>query len=415
MAIAASTDRKIELDALRGFAVMGILAMNIVGFAMPEMAYVIPDAAGPQSIADMIAWLASFVLIDGKTRGLFSLLFGASMLLIAERAEAKGESAAAVHYRRMLWLALFGLAHFFLIWWGDILFLYAIIGCIAFAFRGLEAERLFRLALILYALGFAIWALTMGSLLLLERAALAPGADAAMTAQYQDILAGFAASPGEFAIYRSSYADIVMYKLTELWTAPLIVLLQSCLETLPLMLIGMALFKTGFLTGEWAQADYRRWAVRGIIGGGGGFAALAGIAYASDFSSIIMMNIFVAWSVPFRLLMVMGYAAALLIVIQRWRSSGMMARVAAAGQAAFTNYLGTSIIMTSIFYGYGLGLFGQIGRAELYLFVPPMCALMLLWSAPWLARFHYGPFEWLWRSLARGHPQPFRKSPPARF
>ena len=128
----AATDetRLITLDAIRGFAVMGILAMNIVAFAMPEWAYVTPIAYGGETVADRVAWLFSFIFIDGKMRGLFSLLFGASMLLIIERADAKGESAAKVHYSRMFWLALFGLAHYFFIWFGDILFLYASVGCI---------------------------------------------------------------------------------------------------------------------------------------------------------------------------------------------------------------------------------------------------------------------------------------------
>jgi len=146
--------RHISLDAMRGFAVMGILAMNIIGFAMPEWAYVTPAAYGTDTLADKMAWAFSFVFIDGKMRGLFSLLFGASMMLIIDRAEAKGESAAQVHYRRMAWLALFGLAHYFFIWFGDILFLYAIIGMIAFRFRHWSPERLIKVALI-YFCGWA--------------------------------------------------------------------------------------------------------------------------------------------------------------------------------------------------------------------------------------------------------------------
>ncbi|MFN2258969.1 MAG: DUF418 domain-containing protein, partial [Parasphingopyxis sp.] len=84
-------------------------------------------------------------------------------------------------------------------------------------------------------------------------------------------------------------------------------------------------------------------------------------------------------------------------------------------RAAFTNYLGTSIVMTTIFYGYGLGLYGEVGRIELYLFVLGAWALMLLWSKPWLDRFRFGPLEWLWRSLARMELQPMRKQRACRF
>jgi uncharacterized protein len=109
-----------------------------------------------------------------------------------------------------------------------------------------------------------------------------------------------------------------------------------------------------------------------------------------------------------RLLMVIGYAA--LIILLTRGGGPLVARIAAAGRAAFTNYLGTSLILTGIFYGWGLGLYGQFERWQVYLFVPLMWALMLLWSKPWLDRYRYGPFEWLWRTLARGERQPMRKA-----
>ncbi len=100
--------------------------------------------------------------------------------------------------------------------------------------------------------------------------------------------------------------------------------------------------------------------------------------------------------------------AALIIIVSR--SGGAFAgRIAAAGRAAFTNYLGTSIVMTTLFYGYGIGLFGQLSRAELWIPVVAMWAVMLLWPKPWLERYRYGPLEWVWRSLARGQLQPMRK------
>jgi uncharacterized protein len=110
-------------------------------------------------------------------------------------------------------------------------------------------------------------------------------------------------------------------------------------------------------------------------------------------------------------MMTIAYAALLVLLIQRARSSGWVGRVAATGRAAFSNYLGTSIVMTTLFYGYGVGLFGDVGRWPLYLVCIGAWGLMLLWSKPWLDRFHYGPLEWLWRSLARGSAQPMRRAP----
>ena len=123
------------LDIVRGVAIMGILAMNIVAFAMPDAAYLNPMAYGTEGPADLASWTFSFLFIDGRMRGLFSFLFGASMLLVIEKAEAGGRDPAKVHYARMLWLLVFGLIHFYLIWWGDILSLYAPVGMIAYAFR----------------------------------------------------------------------------------------------------------------------------------------------------------------------------------------------------------------------------------------------------------------------------------------
>lgn len=407
----ALATRHITLDALRGFAVMGILAMNIVAFALPEWAYVAPGTYGGDSAADKASWLFSFIFIDGKMRGLFSLLFGASMALIIERAEAKGENPAKVHYSRMIWLLLFGLSHYLFIWWGDILFLYATIGCIAYLFRKWEPKRLIKWALIIYGLGFLAYALQFGGLQFLQFAATQPGADPEMVKSYQEVLANPDLSldaSEEIAAYSGNYAGIVARRWGDV-AHLLTLVLQSITETLPLMLLGMALKKNGFLTGEWARADYARWARKLLLPGLLISAALGFWVASTGYDLITTLANFLAWGLIPRLLMTIGYAALLIMFIQNEGSSGFIGRVAAAGQAAFTNYLGTSILMSSIFYGYGLGLYNHVGRASLWFFVIGAWVLMLLWSKPWLQRFHYGPLEWLWRSLARGRLQPFRK------
>ena len=406
-----SEQRHISLDAMRGFAVMGILAMNIIGFAMPEWAYISPAAYGTDTLADKIAWAFSFVLIDGKMRGLFSLLFGASMMLIIDRAVAKGESAAQIHYRRMAWLALFGLAHYFFIWFGDILFLYAIIGMIAFRFRNWAPAKLIKVALIIFVLGLALWGLQFGGLQLFQYFATRADASADMARQFRELMdsadLAFNVAP-DLALHRGSYAAITMSKLDD-WAEPLLLVVQSASETLPLMMIGMAMQKSGFLTGAWAVADYRRWAMRMVPVGLLLTLALAVWMVAVDFDRITALAIFYFWGGIPRMLLTIGYAALLLLLIDHYRNHPMLARVAAAGRAAFSNYLGTSIAMTTIFYGYGFGLFGDVGRAGLWLFVLGAWAVMLLWSKPWLMTFHYGPLEWLWRSLARGKIQAMRR------
>ena len=402
--------RHITLDALRGFAVMGILAMNIVAFSMPEMAYINPAVMGDPSQADITSWIVSFILVDGKTRGLFSLLFGASLMLIVERAEAKGESPQKVHFTRMGWLALFGLAHFFFIWWGDILFLYAAIGCVAYLFKDMDARPLIKMALIIYAIGFLLMSLWTGSIYLLEMAANAPDADAEMAKQFKEVMAELNGdTTSETALYLGGYWSIVAHKFSEQWVHPLVAVLQNALETLPFMMVGMGLFKNGFMIGAMDVSIYRKWAIWGIMLGGAAYGLFAFFAWSSGFDTLTTLNIVLAWTYPFRLLMIVGYAAALILFINAFAQSGFIARVAAAGRAAFTNYLGTSVVMTTIFYGYGLGLYGSVGRAELWLFVIGAWIVMLVWSLPWLKRFNYGPLEWLWRSLARGSLQPFMR------
>jgi len=403
--------RHITLDAMRGFAVMGILAMNIIGFAMPEWAYITPAAYGTETVADQITWAFSFIFIDGKMRGLFSLLFGASMMLVMDRATAKGESAAQVHYRRMGWLAVFGLAHYFFIWFGDVLFLYAIVGMIAFWFRDWPPERLVKVALIIFAVGLVIWGLQFGGLQVWQFLATRPDASADMVRQYREMMDSpdfaFNIAP-DLALHRGSYAEIVADKLND-WSAPITTVLMSVCETLPLMMIGMAMHKSGFMTGNWEAADYRRWAMRLVPIGLLLTAALAAWMMAADFDRVTSLAVFFFWGAVPRMMLTIGYAAVLILLIGRYRYHLMLARVAAAGRSAFSNYLGTSIAMTTIFYGYGFGLFGDVGRVGVWVFVIGAWAVMLFWSKPWLTKFHYGPLEWLWRSLARGKMQAMRR------
>jgi uncharacterized protein len=403
--------RHISLDAMRGFAVMGILAMNIIGFAMPEWAYITPAAYGTDSLADQIAWGFSFLFIDGKMRGLFSLLFGASMMLIIDRAAAQGQSPARVHYSRMAWLAVFGLAHYFFIWNGDILFFYAIIGMIAFVFRGRSAKSVVKVAIVIFGIWLVLWGLQFGGLQAFQFSATQPDAPADMVRKYREMMGGpdfaFDIAP-DLALHRGGYAAIMFDRLKD-WVEPIVAVPMYLGETLPLMMIGMAMHKSGFITGEWDAGDYRRWVMRMVPAGLLLTAAVMVWLVAVDFDRVTALAVFFFWGAIPRMMLTIGYAALLILLIGHYRDHPMIARVAATGRAAFSNYLGTSIVMTTIFYGYGLGLFGDFGRAGLWLFVFGAWAVMLSWSKPWLMTYQYGPLEWLWRSLARGKMQPMRR------
>lgn len=391
---------------------MGILLMNIVGFGLIEAAYFNPLAQGGAAGIDLTVYLTNFILFDGKMRGLFSFLFGASMLLVIERAEAKGESAARVHYLRMMWLLVFGLIHLYLIWWGDILSHYALVGMVAFLFRGQRTRTLVIVGIILVL----VHTLLMLGLPLGIHAAQLALSDPAQAAQAQAALGNFARSFGvpladviaaETARHTGSYADVVAARLDRyLWT-PLSSLMFMGLETLAYMLFGMAAFRSGLLTGTWPRASYLKWIAIGFGIGLPVYTALGWYLVAQDFSMTSVTLAVLALPAPVRPLMIVGWAC--LIVLLARPGGALTDRIAATGRMAFTNYLLTSLICTSLFYGYGAGLFGELSRAELYLVVLVIWAGMLAWSKPWLDRFAYGPLEWLWRSLARGSVQPLRR------
>lgn len=409
---AAPAGRIATLDLLRGVAVMGIFSVNVIGFAMPSPAYLNPAAYGGASGANLAIWLLNFLLIDHKMRSLFSILFGASMLLVIERAEAAGRSPALTHYSRMGWLLVFGLAHFYLIWSGDILTTYALIGMAAYAFRNAPVQRLVAAALVFLLLDAATMAMLTQSYAEAEAAAAAPGAGATALAAWRatatDLLP---LQPSELARdlvhYRGAYGGILHDRLTQERMSPLINLILFGPETLGLMLLGMAGFRSGFLTGAWERRVYVRIAWVGLAGGAVAHILIAGWTIRSGFSPTAIFADYMLVSMPFRLPMTAGYAAAIILI--GTKGGALVERVGAAGRAAFTNYLGTSLVATTIFYGYGLGLYGRLDRFQAWLVVPFVWLLILAWSKPWLDRFRYGPFEWLWRSLARGAVQPMGK------
>ena len=404
------------LDIVRGVAVMGILAMNIVAFAMPFQAYMNPAAFGMESRADLVSWLVNFIFIDGKMRGLFSFLFGASTLLVIERAKQSGASPARIHYARMLWLLIFGLIHYYFIWFGDILAGYALVGLLLFFFRNLSVR-----ALIIWGVSLVIFELLLmgaagAAALFMSEAAAAPNPNPEIVEQWRQMQEGFAPLAGQaltdkLALFQGPYSGLVHLRLIEHPANPFTGLLFFGWETLAYMLFGMAALKSGFFRGEWAPARYRKAALIGLLIAVPAYAVLAWLLIRADFSVPMIFAISLAATVPFRPVMVIAYAA--LIILATRGGGRLVERIAAAGRAAFTNYLGTSILMTTLFYGYGLGLYGSMSRIELWLVVFAMWGLMLLWSKPWLDRFQYGPFEWLWRSLARFQFQPMRRRPPS--
>lgn len=403
----APPGRIATIDTVRGVAVMGILFLNILSFALPEAAYVSPRAYGLDGPADRFAYYAVLILFDGKMRGLFSFLFGASLLLVVDRAEASGRDPAAVHYARMFWLFVLGLAHAALLWRGDILAHYALVGSIAFAFRHLSVGKL-----LTFGIACAVVdALLMGSIPLSYLAMQAgTGADAAQG--LRDFQNGFgipapAIIARDLALFRSGYGAILADNIAQIPD----ILSDTFIigfETLAYMLFGMAALRSGMLDGRWPRRRLWRWAVGGMGAGLLGYGAVAFWISTRNLDLFAIVAGSIALATPFRAIMIPGWAATILLLAAG--DSPIACRFAAAGRMALSNYLATSIVMCGLFYGWGFGQFGHWSRASLYLPVVAMCTAMLLWSPWWLARYRYGPFEWLWRSLARRQWQPMRNS-----
>jgi uncharacterized protein len=379
---------------------------------MIPQAYLNPLAYGIESAADLASWAFSFVFIDGKMRGLFSFLFGASMLLVIQLAEKSGDSPKRVTFARQLWLLLFGMIHYYFIWYGDILIGYALIGMLAWFFRNQEPRTLVRWGIALVTIQLMVMAASAVYAHSLAAAIAAGNADAATLKEWQDLSRDIATPSAarmreEFALYLGPWSGIVEYQMTEKATMPLFFTFLFGWETLAYMLFGMAALKSGFLTGAWDNARYRRVALTALAVAIPVYVVLAALLLADNFTVPGIFTYSFTATVPFRPMVVVAYAA--LIILATRRGGWLVDRIAATGRAAFSNYLGTSILMTGLFYGWGLGWFGSVSRIELWLVVAAMWLVMLGWSKPWLDRFAYGPLEWLWRSLSRLELQPMRK------
>jgi len=386
-----------SLDAVRGFAVCGILLMNIVAMGLPAFAYNDPLFYGTRGPADIAAWAINFVLSEGKMRALFAMLFGASMVLMAERAEASTPgSATEAHFRRMFWLGAFGVVHAWLLWFGDILLPYAVCGAIGFIFWRWKPSALWTVfgTMIVVQLAQA-WEDYSHGIAAAARAGSHTAADAAIAAR-------------DVALYRGDVGDVFTARVPMTLQFETVILPSSVPEILGFMALGIIFYRNGFLAGAWSAARYR-WTM-----------AIGYLIAAPLHVPLIRMLVDERFAPPalaisdglgllLRPFVALAHAAAVILLLRSGYARWLLDRLEAAGRMAFSNYLGTTLVTTTLFYGYGFGLYGSLSRAELYVIVLAVWALILGWSKPWLKRYRYGPLEWLWRTLARGSLQPMRR------
>jgi uncharacterized protein len=392
------TDRYMSLDVLRGVAVLGILVMNVQSFSMVLAAYFNPVALGPPSAADFAVWTATHLFADQKFITIFSMLFGAGVLLMARRVEARGGSAGVLHYRRMAALLLFGLLHTYLLWHGDILVTYAICGALVYPARSLASRELLIAGAVMASVASV---LAIGGGLTLESW---PAADKELVRRVfqpnaDEIAMETAALRGgwwdQWPI-RSAYTH--SYLTIELW-------ILSVWRVTGMMLVGMALLKLGILTGERPRRFYVHMAA---VGFGLGLPLVAwGLArnIAANWSLQYAFFTGAQWNYWGSILMALGWTG-LVILWQSGRMRELVFRVVAVGRMAFSCYILETLICTTIFYGHGLGLFGRVTRPWQIAICVVVWALLLIVAPFWLRHFRFGPLEWLWRTLTYGRVEP---------
>jgi len=401
----APTEKKgrIEsLDILRGFALLGILLMNIQSFSMPEAAYLNPMAYGDMTGANKWVWLLSHIFADQKFMTIFSILFGAGILLFAENAEAKRGKSTGLHYRRTFWLLVIGLLHAHLIWHGDILVAYAICSFIVFLFRKVSPVKLFITGILVIAVHSLIYL----------------GADATIPSWPQDsineTMASWMPSPEQIQEEIEAFTGTISQQLHKrsgiaLFMETGVLLMIFIWRAGGLMLVGMALYKWGFLSAEKSTTLYwKSFFISWLVGLP---IVIFGIVQNYNHNWAFEYSMFGGSQFNYwgSLFVSFGFISLIMILVKSNSLQWIKGRLAAVGQMALTNYLMQSIICVFIFYGIGFGYFGSVERTGQLLIVLGVWLAQLTWSKPWLQRFIFGPFEWAWRSLTYWKIQPLKK------
>ncbi len=423
-------ERIVLLDSLRGIAILGILLMNIPGFALPDPVYHDPSVLNEWGTINFQAWYFIEWFMEGSQRALFSMLFGAGIILFISRQEKKNDGLwpADYFFRRQLWLLVFGLFNaFVLLWFWDILFHYACIGMIAFAFRRMTPKALIIAAIVCLVLQTARENVDAYR----DRKMIAKGEMVAKMdttsiklndQQKEDLgeMTSFKEKTTEkeklketnknLAIVRGNYSRFYDYQSARSLRGEFFYTYFGIWDILLFMFLGMAFFKSGILTGLASIKVY--WVL--FIGGLGiglllsYFRLQPYIDYKFnefDYKKNVVFE-FYEISRAFRAIGIFGLI--MLLYKSGW-FKWFFALLRPVGQMAFTNYLMQSLLVGLFFYGVGFGMYGKLSRFEMYYVVGATWLLQIIWSHIWLRFFRFGPLEWCWRSLTYWKRQPFVK------
>lgn len=390
------------VDTLRGFALFGILLINITAFKAPGGPAILGFDGG--FLDQMVVW-ALILFVESKFFTLFSFLFGLGFGVQLLRASARGTPFVPRFMRRLVVLALFGALHVVLLWEGDILLLYALVGGLLLLFREVPTRTLLRWSLWLLLVPLGLYTLGFGAL---EVARTLPGSAAALREADAAFLTAVAQERVEGAqLYANgSYVEVLVARV-ESYGATSFLLLSRVPSVLAMFLLGLYVVKRGVLEGLEAHLPLVRRARRWGLGLGLLTSLFVTLAWATlpPVSSLVVLFFNQALAGP---LLAVGYAAALALLARRPVWAARLAPLAATGRMALTNYLTQSLVCTLLFYGYGFGLAGKVGPSVSVPLAVGIYALQVAFSRWWLRRFRFGPLEWLWRSLTYGRVQPLR-------
>ena len=390
-----TSERFIILDALRGFALLGICMANFPEFSL--YTFLSPEAAAsmPTAVQDKITRYLLYIFVDGKFYTLFSLLFGLGFSIIIRNAERKGVNGFRIFYRRMGMLMLFGLLHLMFIWSGDILLLYALLGMLLPFFRQVPDKKLLG-----WALFFLILPIGVDLVCEITRTNLA----LPFIRLQETYCAEYGINGTNFAYWlhdAEDYGTVFQF------------LVQGACVRMQEFIIGnryfkvLGLFLVGFYIGRnriYADLEGRKTLLVKVCRLGLIIGLPCSLLYAWSSMgghplSDTLHSLFYFISVyPLGF----AYAAGLCLLYLRVKSLSIWKWLAALGRMALTNYIGQSVIGMFLFYGIGLGWGSTIGLLQTEVIVLAVFLFQMLFSRLWLSGFKFGPLEWIWRMLTYG-------------
>ncbi|MFC2088361.1 DUF418 domain-containing protein [Calditrichota bacterium] len=395
------SERYLSLDFLRGIAVLGILIMNIQSYSMIEAAYINPTAFGDFTGINKLVWILSHIFADQKFMTIFSILYGAGIVLITNRAEAKNVSAAGLHYRRTFWLLVIGLCHAYLLWHGDILVTYAVCALVVFVFRKISSKGQLLTGLIIVSIASILYLLFGWSMQFWPEQAI------------QETLVSWKPGPEivakEIATFQGGWIQQMSHRVpSAIKFQTFIFFIFTGWRAGGLMLIGMALYKFGVLTAERSNKFYLWGIIAGFVVGLS--SVIIGVIQNFNENFSLQFSMFFGWQFNYlgSLFVAFAYICLIMLFFKTKPNNKIISYFGDVGRMALSNYLLQTIICTIIFYGHGFGLFAEVERYLQLLITLGIWIVLVVISHVWLKYYLFGPFEWFWRSLTYWKFQPMR-------